>query len=332
MSHLDYVEFYITNVCNLNCERCNRFNNYAFTGHMSWQDHADDYEQWSKIISLNRIGILGGEPMCHPDFCTWVAEVARLWPQSQVMIMTNGTYLNRYPDLYEWLKSWQGRVRIDVSRHNSEHRESTLHDIESVFKEGFECFHRNDAHGITGIQGYRSTDKDLDLTPIYTADHGPHIWADRSWQRIYKSGLVIIRYSDANIFDESVVRLDTSTKNLYLTPDMSDPDLAVDKCACKFSHHFLHGKLYKCGITAVLPEFMKQFAVSVEASKSSLIQSYVPAHWSWSPDELDIFLEGLRLGTSIPQCALCPDHFDPQQFAAGTKKLKLQKIKAEPNE
>lgn len=325
--HLDYVEFYITNVCNLNCDRCNRFNNYAFSGHMCWQDHAHDYEQWSKIISIDRIGILGGEPMCHPDFFTWVTEVARLWPQSQIMIMTNGTYLSRYPDLYGFLQSWQGRVRVDVSRHNADHRESTLQDIERVFAEGFECFHINDddEQARTGVKGYRSTDKDTRLEPIFDADDDPHIWTDRSWQRVYRSRAVTIRYADANIFDESVVRLDTSKKNLYLTSDMSDPDQAVDKCACKFSHHFLHGRLYKCGITAVLPEFVKQFSLSADASKINLIGSYTPAHWSWTPDALEIFLEGLQQGTSIAQCALCPDHFTSQQFAAGTKKLKIQK-------
>ena len=42
MTHrLNYAEFYITNVCNLNCTECNRFNNYHFSGHQRWDDYSD---------------------------------------------------------------------------------------------------------------------------------------------------------------------------------------------------------------------------------------------------------------------------------------------------
>lgn len=327
MMHLDYVEFYITNVCNLNCERCNRFNNYAFSGHMSWQEHASDYQAWSKKIQFNRIGILGGEPMGHPDFIHWVTEIAKLWPHSQIMIMTNGTHFVKYPRLYDFLRSWQGRIRIDVSRHNSDQRESCLTDIEKIFTAGFECFWINSEQCYleTGILGYRTTSDDATQYTIYSTDQDPHIWADRSWQRVYRHENVVIRYADADVFDESVIRLDQSQKNLYLTPEITDPDLAVAKCACKFSHHFLHGHLYKCGVTAVLPEFVKQFPVRASQEKTQLIESYAPAHWSWSDREIEAFLQGLRDGSAIPQCSLCPDHFTVQQFAAGVKKIKIQK-------
>ena len=38
MNRLDYCEFYITNVCNLSCNGCNRFNNYKFRGFQRWED------------------------------------------------------------------------------------------------------------------------------------------------------------------------------------------------------------------------------------------------------------------------------------------------------
>lgn len=329
MLHLDYAEFYITNVCNLNCERCNRFNNYAFGGHMSWQEHENDYIEWSKKLRFNRIGILGGEPMAHPDFLLWVDAIARLWPSSQIMIMTNGTYLSRYPGLYDFLQSWQGRVRIDVSRHDADAQQACLKDIENHFAEGFECFWVNsdEQYAETGILGYRSTSQDPTKTVVYDGTKDPYIWADKSWQRVYRHNGICIRYSDANIFDESVVRLDQSRASLYLTEQITDPSVSVTKCACKYSHHFLHGRLYKCGITAVLPEFVKQFPLSASEQKMRLIESYIPAHWSWSDSEIEGFLQGLREGSAIPQCGLCPDHFTSKQFAASTKKIKIQKIK-----
>ena len=63
MYKLPYVEFYITNVCNLNCTNCNRFNNYAFAGHQRWADNKEFYQQWAEILDVQEISILGGEPL-----------------------------------------------------------------------------------------------------------------------------------------------------------------------------------------------------------------------------------------------------------------------------
>ena len=49
---LDYVEFYITNVCNLTCQGCNRFNSFKFKGWQKWEDYADTYKQWSEQIEF----------------------------------------------------------------------------------------------------------------------------------------------------------------------------------------------------------------------------------------------------------------------------------------
>ena len=86
------VEFYITNVCNLTCRGCNRFNDLNFKGHQYWDDHAEEYEAWSKRLDLPRITIIGGEPTLNPDLEKWCANLRRLWPNAVIMIQTNGTY------------------------------------------------------------------------------------------------------------------------------------------------------------------------------------------------------------------------------------------------
>ena len=85
------VEFYITNVCNLTCRGCNRFNNYNFKGHQRWVDHASAYETWSKRLDLPRITVIGGEPTLNPDLELWASNLRRLWPDAVIMIQTNGT-------------------------------------------------------------------------------------------------------------------------------------------------------------------------------------------------------------------------------------------------
>jgi hypothetical protein len=98
------VEFYITNVCNLSCRGCNRFNDLNFKGHQYWDDHAEEYEAWSKRLDLPRITIIGGEPTLNPDLEKWCANLRRLWPNAVIMIQTNGTY--QRPEHLEFWKKY----------------------------------------------------------------------------------------------------------------------------------------------------------------------------------------------------------------------------------
>ena len=327
MLHLEYVEFYITNVCNLNCSRCNRFNNYAFAGHMDWQDHANDYSEWSKILDIDRIGILGGEPMLHPKFDQWLHDIAALWPRANIIIMSNGTQLDRWPELYNLLSQYQGRVRLDISRHNAEFKQETLEKIQSLYPSTYTKFFLNsyETYQSTGSHGYYVESGSQEQKPIDPSVIGPEIWADKSYEVVYRDRYMIIRYTTADNFDTAVVNLDNLNNKLFLDNTLSDPNKAVNICSCKHSHHFLHGKLYKCGITAVLPELFKQFDVVATEEKKSLLSSYQPAEWSWDRRALEQFIENLTNGAAIPQCALCAEHYTSEQFKAGTKKIKIEK-------
>lgn len=110
------LEIYITNVCNLTCRGCNRFNNYNFKGHHRWEDSADALEVWSKRISAPKITIIGGEPTLHPELETWAMNVRRLWPEADILIQTNGTYFRQHFTTF-WKKYKVGFV---ISLHDKE--------------------------------------------------------------------------------------------------------------------------------------------------------------------------------------------------------------------
>jgi organic radical activating enzyme len=116
--YLPYIEFYITNVCNLNCSNCRSFNNFSFKGHQRWEDFKDQYQAWAEILDIDMISILGGEPMLNPDFLQWLNGIALLWSGSNIVINTNGTQLDRWPELYGILKKYQGRISISIDRHD----------------------------------------------------------------------------------------------------------------------------------------------------------------------------------------------------------------------
>ena len=98
------IEFYITNQCNLACTNCNRFNDHDFRGHYSWEDSAPAVEAWSQRINAPLITIIGGEPSLHPELETWVANLRRLWPNTEIMIQSNGTNVQIEKDVDFWTR------------------------------------------------------------------------------------------------------------------------------------------------------------------------------------------------------------------------------------
>ena len=126
------IEVYITNVCNLTCEQCNRFNNFDFKGWQRWSDHADQYQQWAKLIDLKSITILGGEPLLNPDIVSWVRGLNVTFGIG-VQILTTGTRLNQVKGLYDaiaYARPRNGtRNSIAVSLHNLDDLDSLQQNI-----------------------------------------------------------------------------------------------------------------------------------------------------------------------------------------------------------
>jgi hypothetical protein len=113
------IEFYITNQCNLACTNCNRFNDHDFRGHYYWEDSADAVTAWSKRINAPMITIIGGEPSLHPGLETWIVNLRRLWPETTIMIQSNGTNAKIAKNLDSYSRY---RVGWGVSLHRPEMR------------------------------------------------------------------------------------------------------------------------------------------------------------------------------------------------------------------
>ena len=327
MFDLDYCEFYITNVCNLNCSRCNRYNNYAFSGHLDWDDHAEEYRQWSKKLNVSDIGILGGEPLLNPGLEKWIRGIADLWPRSSVQILTNGTQFDRWPGLYDLLLEYQGRIRINVNRHNAEQTNATLARIEKFYPGPYRKYYVNPdkvEHPAVSKNGYFTQSPDHDKKFKFSDRiHESHIWNDTTYEFCYyDNNNILVKYGVADIFDNVAVGHHSGTLSLDY---MSNPDRAASICFSKWSHHFFQGRLHKCGVTTVLPEFVKQFPVSMTVQQRDLINNYRAAEWNWSDEDLTNFISNLRQGHSIEQCRLCPEQLTAEPFAAGHKKIQIKK-------
>ena len=341
MYNLDYLEFYITNVCNLNCTNCNRCNNFNFSGHSLWNEYQQDTEKWSKILNVKEIGILGGEPMLNPDFMIWVKHIADLWPSSKIRIITNGTQLKKWPGLYDLLAQYIGRIEVEVNCHNVDTRDQILNDIKSLVK-GPLTERWLDVPLDRWVNNYNSVKdpswpvcncpEDFFNLPDWiqkeckhTHNIDPEYWVPNNVAlEIVDHNNVAFELHPAGCFNNSTVIYDAASHSVSLHDN--NPEDSMKVCYFKKCHHIIKGKLYKCGPVGILPEFVKQFKIDLTPKQKTLINTYEPAEHTWSADRLQKFIESMVAAEPIPQCSLCPASFEQTTFKATNKKIKLVKI------
>lgn len=341
MHELGYCEFYITNVCNLNCTNCNRYNNFAFAGHDTWANHQNLYQQWAKILTSRRIGILGGEPLLNPDFFNWLHGIAELWPQSEIDIITNGTQMSRWPTLYQELRKYTPRVKIEVNWHNAEQQNQLYQSLERflvapIIKQDVTPIDEwQERYAVVRDPSWPdcATPKDFYDLPLSIQQEclevhqlDPKNWNENDpgkYTRWTDANGVIVKIRPAWYFHASALKYNSDSGRLCLHD--SDPVKAMAVCDFKTCHHFISGQLYKCGPVGILPSFISQFDVDISQADQHLLESYEPARPDWPVEKLEAFVKDLQDAKPIAQCKFCPESFVFEKFSSSTKKIKLVK-------
>jgi len=288
---IDRLEFYITNVCNLTCSGCNRYNNYKFAGHWTWADAEPVLERWAEKIDIRHPVILGGEPLLNPDIVDWINGIRRLWPRhSGVQVQSNGTRLDLVKGLYEALDPRVGNW-IGISLHADEHREPLFARIRNFLK-----------HPVQETQDpadpIGSRYQFLDTNKVKV-----HVWVNDT-------------FVNSNIIEQANGRF-----GLY----NSNPDLAHENCTYRRfkNYHMIRGEIYKCGPVALMAEFDDQYQFDISDQDRALLHA---TGRGLSIDEFDTrgaeFLD--NIDQVIPQCKFCPETYDYKPIRFST--LKPNKI------
>ena len=284
---LNYAEFYITNVCNLACPGCNRFNNYKFKGVQRWDQYKDVYAQWAKEINLANIGILGGEPLLNADFMDWAIGIRTLWPHANIRVPTNGFRLNYVDGLYDWMRK-DKKVLMSVGIHNKMHRPQIMDEIEKV---------------LTAPLKYKFDNNNKYQQEMYITDaNGVRIRVQYNWW-----------FHKGSIMDDGE----------NITVYNSDVEKAHDNCHMRECHHFIRGQLYKCGVVALLPEFDQQFPLTLSPEDRELMLKYRPLDINDSIERKQDFVNNIV--NSVEQCKFCPEVYDGVQIFAPEKKMIFKK-------
>ena len=338
MLKLDRVEFYITNVCNLGCNNCNRLNNFYFSGHQNWQDYASVYKKWSERVDFGSITILGGEPTLNPSIKEWCIGIREFWPNAEIEILSNGTRINKLAWLYNMCKDYQ--IDISITAHGRNRYHKLVNEIDAFFQTRYhvnyaldeklwlktyanikdktwpECSVVNDFYQLPNWIQEECTDLHGIDPKTFSKNTGTHTYEDINKVKILLN------------FAENFVSAPLHFDGKEFTVYDSDREKAHDICISKYCHHFVKGKLYKCHHVALLPEFLEQFQVNITSKDKQLLEKYRPGTLDMSDRELESFVKNLP--NSIEQCKLCPQKLEDFFLDGNDKKPKLKKSKTIP--
>jgi len=248
-----------------------------------WSDYSDEYIALSNQIDIDTIQIIGGEPTLNPDFENWVNGIAQLWPQSKLQIATNGTRLDKLTkEIYQVLLKNKGTLWL------------TCHDIE-LYNE-FLDFAKTFLSNIVSD----SYDPAVNLkTRTLIDDNGVEVILD--WTQSFVPSAI-----------------DVLNDNSLAMSYNSDPVQAHEICGFKTCHQINKGKLYKCPLVSVLPDFLNQFDVAMSADDKALAYAYEPLTTSANTLE---FINAIN--DPIPQCKFCPSSYTKNSFVGTEKKIKI---------
>lgn len=288
---LSYLEFYITNFCNIDCAYCNRFNNYNFRGHMEYEPYLADFEKWSKIIQLeDMVRIMGGEPLLHPDLEGWIRTIRHYWPDIKTFrLSSNGTMLYKTKNLYNIIKD--NRVELDIAVHNFDWLQSLIDNLKDFFPGPFtiEEFPEDNIH----------------FKKLATDQNGVKIFISK-----YNS------MSVSTVF----------AKDSMLTVHDSDPVQAHKVCTMKYCHHMINGKIYKCGVEGLIKDFSQQMPLSVTQDQQSIIDGPTGMSAQQALDNPGALMKYLK--SPIEHCKLCPEKLHFFDISANIGKTKIPIILA----
>lgn len=99
---IDRIEYSITDNCNLNCAYCCHYAPIATKYFVRLDKFEDDIAQLAFLTNqgkdLGTLGLLGGEPLLHPDLIEMCYHARIMLPYSRIRITTNGLLLKNCPN------------------------------------------------------------------------------------------------------------------------------------------------------------------------------------------------------------------------------------------
>lgn len=113
---IHYIETHIVDHCNLKCRGCSHFSGLAEPNFKDLNDFEVEMRQLSLITNkhINIIRIMGGEPLLHPEYMSFLEITRDFFPSAQIVLVSNGILLSRISD-DNIQKMNQDRIQLCIS-------------------------------------------------------------------------------------------------------------------------------------------------------------------------------------------------------------------------
>ncbi|MCL2348817.1 MAG: radical SAM protein [Planctomycetaceae bacterium] len=123
---LPYLEMDIVIGCNLRCEQCSHLSPFR-KGIVSADKVIEWFRLWAGKIVPKKLDILGGEPLLHPELPRILRETRKIWPQTEIELVTNGFLFSKVAaDVFEALE--ESQINVIISNHSSNESEQQKFD------------------------------------------------------------------------------------------------------------------------------------------------------------------------------------------------------------
>jgi len=112
------LEYHVAYGCNLSCQQCSHYSNFHLAGKLPTVAEAErEYSQWSHRLQPTRFALLGGEPLLNPEILDHIRLARQHWSERDLMLVTNGFFLHRFPELPQILIDT--KCQLEISQHGT---------------------------------------------------------------------------------------------------------------------------------------------------------------------------------------------------------------------
>ena len=124
-----YIETHIEDFCNLKCRGCSHFSGLvAKPRPKSLEDFEKEFKRLSEIEDIRIIRLMGGEPLVNPDFMEYLRIARRYFPDTHLVLVTNGLLIKRLLPHIDELRALQVNVTMS-DYHLSEQNRAILREM-----------------------------------------------------------------------------------------------------------------------------------------------------------------------------------------------------------
>lgn len=117
------LELHVAHGCNLSCTSCAHYSNHHHSGMLSLATAREWLSAWSQRLRPRQFSLLGGEPALNPALPQFVWLAPEMFPDSKLILVSNGFLLKRYPQLPVALRGTGTTLHISIHSGSDEYQQ-----------------------------------------------------------------------------------------------------------------------------------------------------------------------------------------------------------------